>query len=191
MMSGGVLSILAVVLSSWPLSSEKGDSLIRNSIRLSMLWYMAALLTKLRLDRTDWNASTNGGKIARWFWTWALFCYIVHVAFAFHYFHHWSHTHAFEHTRQVGGFGAGIYLSYLFTGIWASDVVWWWLRPSTYANRSEMIGQGLHLFMLFMIFNGTVVFVTGTSRWFGILMFVVLSIGWFHSLIRKNSIYHE
>ena len=97
---------------------------------------------------------------------------------AFHFFHHWSHAHAFERTREVSGVGEGIYVSYLFTLLWAADVAWWWLRADRYAVRSVWIDRSLQAFMLFIVLNGTVVFESGPIRWAGLLGLAALSVAW-------------
>ena len=97
---------------------------------------------------------------------------------AFHYYHHWTHADAFEHTRRVSGNGEGIYVSYLFTWLWVADAIWWWVRPKQHADRSPWIDRGLHAFMLFIVFNGMVVFESGPIRWAGLLMFLVLPVAW-------------
>jgi len=97
---------------------------------------------------------------------------------AFHYYHGWSHAHAFERTRQVSGVGEGIYVSYFFTWLWISDTTAWWLRPEWVAQRSVWIDRWLHAFMLFMVFNGMVVFETGSIRWAGGALFAMLTLAW-------------
>ena len=69
-------------------------------------------------------------------------------------------------------------MSYLFTLLWAGDALWWWGSPLTYAIRSRWLTRALHAFMLFIVFNGMVVYETGPIRWAGLLMFVGLAIGW-------------
>jgi hypothetical protein len=97
---------------------------------------------------------------------------------AFSYYHHWSHAAAMEHTREVSGVGEGIYASYLFTALWLADAGWWWLRPVQYAARPAWIDRTLHAFMLFIVFNGMVVFEQGPIRWAGVLMFLFLPAVW-------------
>ena len=113
-------------------------------------------------------------------------CFLVHLAMAFHYYHDWSHAHAFERTRQISGIGEGIYVSYLFTILWALDVLCWWLRPAQHAVRSAWIGRSLHGFMLFIVFNSMVVYETGTIRWAGILMFIGLAAVWLTTRHRRR-----
>ncbi len=174
----GAISLVVVLWLTCGLSVETGDALTRNTIRLSLAWYAAALVSMLRLEQPGWNGQSAGGSIARWCWTWSVIAYLVHLAMAFHYFHDWSHAHAFEHTRQTSGFGEGIFLSYLFTLLWISDAMWWWLWPDGYAQRPSLVGYSLHVFMLFIVFNGMVVFASGAIRWAGLLMYVVLFVAW-------------
>lgn len=174
----GAVGLAVALWLTCALSVERGSDLTRSTIRLSMAWYAAALVCMLRLERPGWMGQSAGGRIARWCWTWSVLVYLVHLAMAFHYFHDWSHAHAFEHTRQTSGFGEGIYLSYLFTLLWVSDVTWWWGRPDDYAQRPPLVGYSLHVFMLFIVFNGMVVFESGAIRWAGLLMYAVLFVAW-------------
>jgi hypothetical protein len=134
-----------------------------------------------RLQRPDWAAATRLGRLARWCWTWGLVSYLVHVAMAFHYFHGWSHADAFEHTRQASGWGEGVYVSYAFTALWAGDVVWWWVRPSSFAARSPWLQRALCAFLLFVAFNGAVIFAADAIRWVGLAGFAGLAIAWLTS----------
>jgi hypothetical protein len=132
----------------------------------------------MRLDRADWTAATRLGRITRWCWTWCVICFAVHLTTAFQYFHHWSHDHAFEVTRAASGVGHGIYSLYLFVALGLTDACWWWTRPDSYASRSPWIDRALHSFMLFIVFNGMIVFESGPVRWAGILLFALLIETW-------------
>jgi hypothetical protein len=176
----GTLLLVVVLLISKHFATNPGDSLTRNTIRLSLAWYAAALALMIRLcDEQDWNAVTPLGKAARWCWTWACFTFLIHVTLAFHYFHHWSHTHAFEHTREVSGLGEGLYISYLFTLLWTADAIAWWIAPAWYAARSPWIDRLLHGFMLFIVFNGAVIYEQGPIRWISAAGFLLIAIAWF------------
>lgn len=174
----GLLSILLVLGMTHWFALDLGDTITRNTVRLSLSWYLAALLLMPGSRPADWSIRTKRGSIMRWCWTWGMLSFLVHLAMAFHYFHHWSHADAFERTRQVSGTGEGIYVSYLFTCLWIADVLWWWLNPLSYSNRPAAIGRSLHTFMLFIVFNGTVVYETGTIRWAGLLGFGLLFVQW-------------
>jgi hypothetical protein len=174
----GVLSLGAVIVLSRAQPQSVGDQLTRNTIRLSLAWYTAALILMMRLRPLDWRTQTLRGQIARWCWTWGAASFLSHLGMAFHYFHFWSHSHAFEHTREVSGMGEGIYASYLFTALWACDVIWWWAAPQRYSDRSVWFDRLLHPFMLFIVFNGMVVFEDGAIRWAGLAMFGLLLATW-------------
>lgn len=182
--SGPLLLALVLLGSWWPLS-DRGPALTRNTIRLALVWYWIALflMTHMRPGKGSVRA-----RAARWCWTWGAVCYLAHVAMAFHFFHSWSHAHAFEHTRQVGGVGEGLYASYLFTALWVADALWWWCWPVAYAGRSPWWDRSLHAFMLFIIFNGTVVFATGTVRWVGGLAFGLLAVASTSRVLAKRGL---
>ena len=127
---GGAALLATVLLLTRSLAGDVGDTLTRNTVRLSLAWYAAALCVMMRLQATDWAAMTALGRAARWCWTWGIVVFLVHLAMAFHYFHDWSHAHAFETTRQASGVGEGIFVSYFFTLWWAFDAAAWWLAPA-------------------------------------------------------------
>jgi hypothetical protein len=158
----------------WSGTADPGDELIRNTVRLSLLYYAAAALLMMWLRPDEWDATSVRDKVARDAWSLAWLAYVVHVLFAMKFAHHWSHAHAVQHTEERSGFGAGIYVSHFFSLVWTLDVLWWWLRPSGYARRSPWVDRVLHAFMAFIVFNGTVVFECGWIRWAGVVMFVVL-----------------
>jgi hypothetical protein len=165
-------------------SPTLGDDLTRNTVRLSLAFYAVAvslmLLSRNRLARS------NAGRLARLCWTLAWAAYLVHLAMAFHHYHHWSHPDAVRHTREVSGIGEGIYVSHLFTVLWTIDVAFWWLRPERYAVRSAKLTAALHAFMAFVIFCGTVVYESGPIRWLGVALFAWLAFVWLLSRLRTG-----
>lgn len=172
-----ILLLAAILATPYLLhSSDPGDDLTRNTVRLGLLYYVLATSLMLLLRREEWTGVTGRGRSARWCWTLAWGAYLIHVVMAFHYFHDWSHAKAVEHVEQTSGFGEGIYFSYLFTLLWTVDVMWWWLRPEHYATRSWWIDRGLHGYMAFIVFNGTVVFEEGLVRWIGMCWFAFLAV---------------
>jgi hypothetical protein len=171
--------LLLVLLLAFPYLSRSatlGDDLIRNTVRLSLLYYAAAISLMLFLGPNDWAGLR--GRVARWFWTLAWLAYLIHLAMAFHHFHHWSHAEAVRHVKDVSGAGEGIYASHFFTLIWTADVIFWWLWPARYAARSPWLDGLLHGFMLFVVFNATIIFEEGWIRWAGIVLFVELGVCW-------------
>ncbi len=175
---GGTLVLVLVLAATVLAAHNLGEMLTRNTVRLSLAWYAAALIAMLQLQRGDWTAATMPGRLARWCWTWAVVVFLVHLAMAFHFYHDWSHADAFERTRQVSGTGEGIYTSYLFTLLWVADAAWWWIRPAAYAARSPWIDRLLHSFMLFIVFNGMVVYEEGAIRYAGLVMFAAFAVAW-------------
>jgi len=154
---------------------DMGDDLTRNTIRLSLLYYAIALSLMLFLRQADWTATTGRGQLARCCWTLAWAALLVHLAMALHHVDHWSHAASIERARQRTGFGEGVYVSYLFTLLWSADVSWWWLRPRRYPTRPLCVDVASHAFMLFIVFNATVVFESGLIRWAGATLFVGLA----------------
>jgi hypothetical protein len=132
-------------------------------VRVALLLYVAALALRL--------AAPQRRRAARALWTIGCALFLAHVGAAFHFFHGWSHGDAYRETaRQTGEmvrveWGGGIYLNYLFTAVWAADVVSWWRGLEAYDRRPRWVGLIVHTFMGFMAFNATVVFETGPVRW--------------------------
>jgi hypothetical protein len=166
-----------VLVAPWALpSADPGDDLTRYTVRVALAWYAAALALMVYLGPADWRAGTTRGRLARWCWTLGWAAYLVHLAMAFHFYHHWSHADAVRHTRAVSDVGEGIYVSHLFTLVWTLDVAWWWMRPAGRAARPRWVGVGLHAFMLFVVFNATVVYESGLIRWAGLAGFAALGL---------------
>lgn len=153
-----------------------GEEWTRNTVRLSMACYAAAALLMLVLRPEDWAAGGRNIRVARCLWTLAYIAYMVHLAAAFHFYHGWSHAHAFEHVRQRSGVGEGIFVSHLFTLLWTLDVLGWWLAERRYALRPAWIGWTLHAFLSFVVFNGTVVYETGPIQWGGVIYFTLAAL---------------
>jgi hypothetical protein len=170
---------LLAAVTLWPYATHSAtlvDDLVRNTVRVSLLYYAAAASLMLLLHPGAWRASAGLGWLARLCWTLAWAAFLVHLFMAFHHYHHWSHADAIAHTRQVSGFGAGIYVSHLFFLLWSADVLSWWLAPSWYAGRPALIDYFLHAFMVFVIFNATIVYEAGFIRWAAVALFAELAI---------------
>jgi hypothetical protein len=186
---GGVWLVLLAAVSAapWLLGRpDPGDDLIRNTVRVSLLYYAAAAVLMTRLRPDEWSAAAAPGRTARLLWTLAWLAFLVHLAVSLHFFHHWSHAHVVQHTQEASGFGEGVYVSHFFTLAWTLDVLWWWLRPAGYARRSPWVDRLLHAFMAFIIFCGTVVYETGFIRWAGLAMFVILGAALAHRQIARR-----
>src|ERR1051325_8264454 len=91
---------------------------------------------------------------ARFAWTLGLSAYLLHVWCAFEYFYRWSHAVAYRETaRQTAElygirWGGGLYLNYLFTGVWLADCAVSWLKPERWRRRSNWFVI-MHAFLAF------------------------------------------
>ncbi|MDA0813743.1 MAG: hypothetical protein O3C21_15305 [Verrucomicrobia bacterium] len=112
----------------------------------------------------------------RWAWTIGLCLFLLHVCCAFGFYHSWSHADAYSETaRQTAAmtgmhWGGGLYFNYLFATLWLADVAWLWIAPDSHARRPRMISTVFHGFLFFLVVNGTVVFIHGPMRWYGLVL---------------------
>jgi hypothetical protein len=110
-----------------------GPLLTRWTIRLALACYIAFLAGELTAKRPR-------SKTFRLVWALGCVLFTLHVACAFHFYHHWSHTAAWQHTAQrtaaiIGyPFGDGIYFSYAFLALWWIDVLWLVVSQSGMSN---------------------------------------------------------
>ena len=123
--------------------------------------------------------------VARLAWTTGCIALIAHFICAFHFYHHWSHLLAYRdtarQTNEVVGinWGGGLFINYLVLGLWIIDVGWWWLSGiDSYRNRNWLWVIVWHAFLIFIIFNATVVFKDGLVRWVGLVMSLFLLVSW-------------
>lgn len=143
------------------------------SIRGAVACYFLALSMMLWSQQRGEECASR----ARRFWTMGCALCILHVLCAFHFFHHWSHTAAWQHTaeqtRQVVGWewGSGLFFNYAFVLFWVVDVVYRWVRPREHAQRNRLLKWITHGFMLFIIINATIVFESGAIRWITTALF--------------------
>ena len=152
-----------------------GILLTKWTIRLALACY-AGYLTGLLVNRSPgWSI------VGRWLSTAGCGLFIVHVVCAMAFYHDWSHEQAFtttaRETQELLGFefGAGIYFSYLFMLVWIGDVLWSWVAPASFSARPRWLMLGLHLYLVFIAFNGAIVFEAGPTRWAGIAVCIALS----------------
>jgi hypothetical protein len=131
---------------------------------------------------------------ARIAWTLGCCAYLAHVYCAFEFYHGWSHASAFEETarqtRETVGWevGEGLFVSYAFTLVWPADVIWWWLAGAeNYSRRSSAVIIALHAFFFFIIFNATVVFESGATRWLGMALCGGLATIWWLTQSRAST----
>lgn len=159
------------------------EALVRWTVRVSLACYLVSLILRLR----------RASRVAQLAWTIGWGAFLLHVAIAFEFYHHWSHAAAYEatarQTKDVVGldWGGGIWFNYLFTIVWGVDVVWWWAAPAGYENRATTIEWIIQGFMAFIAFNATVVFGAGVIRWIGAGGTLLLVIGLGYAAYRRTT----
>lgn len=158
-----------------------GELLTRWTIRAALALYFMALAGQLWFGPLrQLPPAHRWPRVARTLWTLACVLLIAHMAAAFHYYHHWSHSAAMvETTRQTQErigvvFAGGIYLNYALALLWMADCAWWWRAPLSYARRPLWVGALVHGYLLFIALNGAVVFEPGATRWWSIAACILL-----------------
>jgi len=88
-------------------------------------------------------------------------------------FHHGSQADAVastaEQTRELLGFafGAGLYVNYVFVLVWIIDASFRMIAPGRYERLPAFYYQCVNCFLIFIAFNGAIVFKAGIVRWIG------------------------
>jgi hypothetical protein len=159
-----------------------GEILTRVTVWLAIAGYAAgAAIYALSRKNLKWDA------IARLAWTAACIGLLTHVICAFHFYHDWSHPSAHRDTaRQTAevfglNWGGGLYINYAFLLGWIIDTFWWWHGLDAYRRRPWPLVAAWHAFLLFIFFNGAVVFAAGPIRWLGLCLCVGLCAVWWYA----------
>ena len=148
---------------------DAGELLTRWTVRLALALYVLALV--LRATAADRRPGLAWARLA---YSVGCLAFLLHVVFAFQFYHHWSHHAAYaataRQTAEVVGlqWGGGLYANYGFALIWLADVIWWWRGLGRYEARPREVGWAVQGFLAFIAFNATVVFATGAVRWLGL-----------------------
>ncbi len=161
--------------------------IIRVTIWAAVAGYAVAVLRLLR--------APGGEGLARAAWTAGCAAFLLHTVAAFHLAYGWSHATGLEETgRQTlelltgVEWSGGLYFNYAFGALWLADCLWWWRGAAErYRKRGRVAGGILHAFMFAMIFNGTVVFAEGVSRWIGVVVSVLIAGAFLRSYLGRAS----
>jgi hypothetical protein len=166
-----------------------GEFLTRGTIWISIFAYTLGCISFAVLRNKPYVDS-----ITRIAWTVAVAALIAHYVFAFQFYHAWSHHSAYiETARQTAevfkmNWGGGLFMNYALLVLWMIDVGWWWFRGlNSYRRRPWLLLLLWHSFLIFIIFNATVVFKDGLQRWVGMLICLSLGVSWF-VINRKRSL---
>jgi hypothetical protein len=127
----------------------------------------------------------RGSSPARWV-VWTNVAGIVlcatHIVIAMGWVHGWSHAAALEatarQTESVYGlrWGGGVYVNYLFAGVWAFDT--WWHSRANRPSNVRWLRLVLRVFYLIVIANAAVVFARPHVRLLGVGLVATLLFAW-------------
>jgi predicted membrane-bound dolichyl-phosphate-mannose-protein mannosyltransferase len=158
---------------------DRGELLTRITVWISVAGYsLGVCFGAFANRRPQWRTQ------ARLAWTAGCLGLFAHAICALHYHHHWSQAAAYRETaRQTAeltgiAWGGGLIINYAFLAAWAVDVGWWWFGAEAHRRRHWLISAVWQGFMIFMIFNATVVFKTGLVRWVGVAICAGASLVW-------------
>ena len=154
-------------------------------LTLSTIWIAIPAYTIGCVVFASARRQSDGDRWARLAWTTGFAALVAHFVSAFHFYHAWSHVSAYSDTaRQTAeviriNWGGGLFINYAVASLWAADVGWWWFAGlDAYRRRSWWITLLWHSFLIFIIFNATVVFKDGITRWVGLLVCLTLFLSW-------------
>jgi len=165
---------------------SSGELLTRSTIWISVAAYVIGLVVFAlrRIDLDKWT---------RLLWTIGCIALLAHFASAFHFYHAWSHSSAYvetaRQTNEVFGlnWGGGVFVNYAVALLWTGDVASWWLGGIDYYRRRPLwLTLIWHGFLIFIIFNGTVVFAHGSTRAIGLVISLILFLSWIFIFIRQR-----
>ena len=159
---------------------SSGEFLTRSTIWIAILAYtIGSVVFAFARGRSDFD------RITRLAWTIGCAALLAHFICAFNYYHAWSHDSAYSETaRQTAevvriNWGGGLFINYAVAGLWTADITWWWFAGlGSYRRRPWLPTLLWHSFLIFIIFNATVVFKDGLTRWIGLLVCLSLFLSW-------------
>jgi hypothetical protein len=167
---------------------SSGEFLTRSTIWISIAAYTIGCVVFATARKQP-----DGDRWTRLAWTIGCGALVSHFIAAFHFYHSWSQQSAYLDTaRQTAAvirinWGGGLFINYAVAIFWFADVAWWWLAGlSAYRRRPWWMTLLWHGFLLFIIFNATVVFKDGLTRWIGLLVCLTLLLSWV-SISRQRS----
>ena len=168
---------------------SSAEFLTRSTIWISILSYAVGCVVFAMASR-----QTQLDRWVRLAWTIGCAALILHFICAFQFFHSWSHESAYVDTaRQTAAvfrinWGGGLFINYAVASLWFADVAWFWFAGvNSYRRRPWLLTLAWHSFLIFIIFNATVVFKDGMTRWIGLLVCLTLCLSWV-SISRQRSL---
>lgn len=173
-----VTQLLFLGSAVWALSEPVGNdpahpAIKRSALPVPLLWW--AGISLVFMTRNQYRERFTRVLCQSGWASGSVYC-LLHIAVAFHLGHGWSHEAAWEHTKQAGGYGDGIYANYLFALVWFADAAWACVALDSYCQRPRWLNWAIHGFLAFIVFNAAVVFGSWSSRkWFILLLLFMLA----------------
>jgi len=165
---------------------SKGELLTRGTIWITLVAYAIGSATFALVPK---RVLSDG--ITRIAWTIACLSLFAHLISGYQFFYSWSHQTAYadtaRQTEEVVGlaWGGGLFINYGLLLAWTIDLGLWWRNGlDSYRKRPWPLIAVWHWFLIFIIFNATVVFKTGLVRWVGLAICLGLSFTW--ALVAKE-----
>jgi hypothetical protein len=151
-----------------------------NAVIVGTIWGALAMFVAVEALSRGTGGGVPAGRLFRLAAASGVLLLVAHIVMAMGARHGWSHDAAVRQTAaqtaDVYGlaWGGGVYVNYIFAGIWAWDA---WRR-----HRSIELARGwlwvLRAFYFMIIFNAAVVFVPGPRRWVGAIFTIALLWVW-------------
>jgi hypothetical protein len=157
------------------------------AIRVALLAMVVTFVLQLR-------GLAELSNVVRGTWLVGATAAIAHSALALLAFHDGSHAAAFESTAQqteelLGvAVGVGLYVNYIFVAVWLVDAALRCFRANLYRQLPYRYRVAMYSFLIFIAFNGTVVFKDGWLRMLGLIVTAILLLMYWR-IARKPSGY--
>jgi hypothetical protein len=122
-------------------------------------------------------------------WAWAVWCAglvacVTHILIAMAHRHGWSHEAAvLETARQTAAvyglaWRGGVYVNYVFVGIWLAQLAWWRIAPQRFHQRPVWMLWAERAFYFVIIVNAAVIFAAPDRRLAGAAVTGALVAAW-------------
>jgi len=159
---------------------SRGELLTRGTIWITLVAYAIGSFSFAFVPKR-----ILADRIARIAWSIACTSLFAHLISGYQFFYGWSHRTAYadtaRQTEEVVGlaWGGGLFINYALLIVWTIDLAVWWRNGlNSYRKRPWPLIAVWHWFLIFIIFNATVVFKNGLVRWLGLAICVGLSFAW-------------
>ncbi len=164
------------------------DSWTTATAAAAFLLYVYSLISRIRSTPDSRRLAIKIEAIA-----WLVL--VVHVGFAFHQHHHWSHaaaeTHVADETEQTLGlrWGGGIYFNHAVLVLWGIMIWRRWQRSTRSEWNAAAVDRAIDIYVALMWFSATVVFGSTGFLILGIIGFGLVFLVMLHA--RRQQLAHS